>query len=123
MTTYLTTPQVVRIHDSESGMPIRDESVLDAAVNAPRATWSGQPLRAGLLRQTAALLVGISQAQAFVDGNKRTAWIAADVFLRVNGRDLADIPTAEILSLMDGIGSGVLDEAATTDWLRERTTR
>lgn len=38
-----------------------------------------------LIRQAALLAVGISQARAYLDGNKRTAFAAADVFLRVNG--------------------------------------
>lgn len=42
---------------------------------------------AGLIRQAALLAISISQAQAFVDGNKRTAYTALDAFLRLN--DLA----------------------------------
>lgn len=121
MTTYLTTKQVIVIHDLESGMPVRDEAVLDGAVNAPRATWAGKPLRQGLLQQAAALLAGISQAQAFVDGNKRTAWIAVDVFLRLNDRQLLDITPIDILSLMDDISAGVIEEAGVAEWLRERS--
>ena len=121
MTIYLTTRQVASIHALESGMPLRDEAVLDGAVNAPRATWDGKPLRQGLLRQAAALLAGISQAQAFVDGNKRTAWIAADVFLRLNDRPLLDIAPIDILSLMDDISAGVIEEAGVAEWLRDRS--
>lgn len=118
MTTYLMTGQVAAIHGMESGMPVRDETILDAAVNAPRATWAGAPLRPDLFRQAAALLAGISQAQAFVDGNKRTAWIATDVFLRLNGRPLLQIPTDAVLSVMERISDGRADEAAIADWLR-----
>lgn len=122
MTTYLTTAQVVAIHDSESGMPMRDATLLDTAVNAPRASWAGQPLRVGLFEQAAALLTGISQAQAFVDGNKRTAWIAADVFLRLNRRELLDIVPDEILTLMDDISVGAFDEGGVAAWLADRST-
>ncbi len=122
MTTYLTTGQVIGIHDLESGMPVRDETVLDATVNAPRATWAGDPLRPGLLQQAAALLIGISQAQAFVDGNKRTAWIALDVFLRLNGTRLTDISPAEVLALMDDISTDTIDETGVADWLGRRST-
>jgi len=39
---------------------------------------------ADLIRQAALLAVGISQAQAFLDGNKRTAFAVLDLFLRIN---------------------------------------
>ena len=41
--------------------------------------------QADLIRQCAVFAVGIAQAQAFLDGNKRAAFAAADVFLRLNG--------------------------------------
>jgi death-on-curing protein len=58
------------------------EGLLESAVMRPQmaAYYEG----ADLLRQAALLAVGISQAQA-LDGNKRTAFAAVDVFLRVNG--------------------------------------
>ena len=40
---------------------------------------------ADIVRQAALLGVGISQAQAFLDGNKRTAYLALNTFLRMNG--------------------------------------
>jgi death-on-curing protein len=43
---------------------------------------------ADLIRQAALLAVGISQAQAYLDGNKRTAYQATLVFLKVNGHVL-----------------------------------
>ena len=62
--------------------PLRDEGALESAVVRPQmgAYYEG----ADLVRQAALLAVGISQAQAFVDGNKRTAFITALVFLRRN---------------------------------------
>ena len=59
------------------------EELLESAVMRPRMAehYAG----ADLIRQAALLAVGISQAQAFVDGNKRTAYIAALTFLRANG--------------------------------------
>jgi death-on-curing protein len=40
---------------------------------------------ADMIKQAALLGVGISQAQAFLDGNKRTAYLALNTFLRING--------------------------------------
>lgn len=66
--------------------PLRDEGALESAVMKPQmaAYYEG----ADIVRQAALLAIGISQAQAYVDGNKRTAYIAALVFLRRNGRPL-----------------------------------
>jgi death-on-curing protein len=62
---------------------LRDQGLLDSALARPRmaAHYEG----ADLIRQSSILAVAISQAQAFVDGNKRTAFITAVTFLRVNG--------------------------------------
>lgn len=62
---------------------LRDEGALDAAVSRPQV--AGLYASMDLVEQAALLAVSISQAQAFVDGNKRTAFAAADVFLGENG--------------------------------------
>ncbi len=69
---------------------LRDRGALESAVLRPQmaAHYAG----AGLVQQAALLAAGISQAQAFVDGNKRTAFIAADVFLRLNGCRFSGYP-------------------------------
>ena len=63
--------------------PLRDEGTLESAVMRPQmaAYYEG----ADIVRQAALLGVGISQAQAFLDGNKRTAYLALNTFLRMNG--------------------------------------
>jgi death-on-curing protein len=60
------------------------EGLLESAVMRPQMAEHYEG--ADVIRQAALLAVGISQAQAFLDGNKRTAFIAADTFLRLNGR-------------------------------------
>ncbi len=62
--------------------PVRDENLLEAAMMRPQMAAHYE--QADLVRQAALLATGISQAQAFVDGNKRTAYAACDVFLRIN---------------------------------------
>lgn len=63
--------------------PLRDEGALESAIMRPRMAAHYED--ASLTRQAALLAVGISQAQAFVDGNKRTAYFALVTFLYVNG--------------------------------------
>ncbi len=69
-----------------------NEGKLSSAVDRPRthAYYSG----ADLAQQAVMLAHGISEAQAFIDGNKRTALIAIDAFLEANGF-LIDAPEPE----------------------------
>jgi death-on-curing protein len=79
--------------------------------------------QADLLRQATLLAVGISQAQAFLDGNKRTAFAACDVFLRLNGLVFSGDPV-EMAKQLETIASRPDDLAEATTrfehWLRER---
>lgn len=100
--------------------PLRDERLLESAIMRPRMAHYYED--ADIIRQASLLAVGISQAQAFVDGNKRTAYIATEVFLDLNGLELVGDPveTARQLELV-AERTDSLDAA--TDrfeaWLRE----
>jgi hypothetical protein len=67
-------------------------------------------------------LVSLCQARAFLDGNKRTAWVTCDVFLTLNGLHLTETPDDAILALVDGISRGTLNTDSVTTWLTEHTT-
>ena len=86
---YLSLADVIALHEfimgklGHSPNLLRDEGVLDSAIMKPQ--WAAHYENADIIRQAAILAVGISQAQAFIDGNKRTAYIACIVFLGMNG--------------------------------------
>ena len=88
MTAYLTVQDVIGLHEAvmkalgSSPTPLREQGALESATMRPR--MAAQYEDADLIRQASLLAVGISQAQAFLDGNKRTAYAALDVFLRIN---------------------------------------
>ena len=99
--------------------PLRDEGALESAVMRPQ--MAAHYSDADLLRQAALLAVGVSQAQAFVDGNKRLAFGACDVFLRLNGLLFVGVPLAlakelEAVSLRTGSLQEATDRLET--WLR-----
>jgi death-on-curing protein len=78
---------------------------------------------ADLVRQVVMLAIGISQAQAFVDGNKRTAYASLRAFLRMNGLRFTGRPLelAQQLVLVAERGDSL--QAASErfeDWLRSR---
>src|SRR5687767_4907719 len=93
---HLTVADVMTLHQlamERTGFgpaPLRNEGALESAVMRPRMAAYYED--ADLIRQAGLLAAGISQAQAFVDGNKRTAFAAADVFMRLNGQALPGEP-------------------------------
>ena len=66
------------------------EGLLESAVMRPRMAAYYE--EADLVCQAALLAIGISQAQAFLDGNKRTAFAAMDTLLRLNGLAFSGAP-------------------------------
>jgi len=70
---------------------VADEGLLQSAVARPQASAFGEDAYPTLWDKGAALLHSLVRNHAFVDGNKRTAWVSAWAFLRLNGIDLADV--------------------------------
>lgn len=66
----------------------------------------------------AAYAYGIAKAHAFVDGNKRTAFVAAFTFLRLNGVFVRPDPAAGVRNMED-LASDKVSEAEFAAWLRE----
>lgn len=126
-TTYLRIIDVVSLHRAvmlrlrRTPEGIRDEHALESAVSRPRmaAYYDG----ADILRRATLLTIGISQTQAFVDGNKRTAYASLDTFLRLNdlaytGRPLELAHQLEAIASRDDSLDAATDRFET--WLRER---
>jgi death-on-curing protein len=88
---HLSVEAVLAIHAevlraSGGGAGLRDRSLLESAVAAPRASFGGEPLIRDTVEIAAAYLYYLCRNHPFVDGNKRTALAAALVFLQANGR-------------------------------------
>jgi len=86
---YLSLDDVVALHDvvarrtGSPPCPLLHPDKLESAINRPR--WAAHYEGASIVRQAVLLAVGISQAQAFEEGNKRAGFASADAFLRLNG--------------------------------------
>jgi death on curing protein len=65
----------------------------------------------------AAYAFGISKAHAFIDGNKRTAFVAAFTFMRLNGLNLRPEPLVGV-RMMEDLASGAMTEEGFGSWLR-----
>lgn len=111
------------MHDAQlvehGGAPgIRDVGLLESALARPRNLYAyGET---DPITLAAAYAFGISRNHPFVDGNKRTAFLAAYVFLRINGfRLMADEISATAFAM--AIASGDATEDQFADWLRANT--
>ena len=94
--------QIAR-HGGASGM--RDIQLLEAAMERPRNKAAyGEP---SLEEIAAAYAFGIAKAHAFVDGNKRTAFVTSATFLRLNGFGLRPDPLNGVRAMED-LASGVI---------------
>lgn len=65
----------------------------------------------------AAYAYSIARNHPFADGNKRTAWVMARLFLRLNGVDLA-FDKADAIRTMLAVAAGTMEEEAIADWFR-----
>ncbi|MER6065818.1 type II toxin-antitoxin system death-on-curing family toxin [Streptomyces sp. NPDC001792] len=88
----------------------REPGLLDSAVHRPRARMFGTAAYEDLYEQAAALLHALAANHPLVDGNKRTAWLAAAAFLAVNGVDLADADQDTAYDLVIEVASGDLGD-------------
>jgi death-on-curing protein len=87
---FLTVEHVLAIHgrviaDFGGDPAVRDQGLLESAVMMPAARYGGELLHPDLPAMAAAYLFHICRNHPFVDGNKRTALVAAEVFLLLNG--------------------------------------
>jgi len=97
---------------------VRDTALLESAVAAPQASYSGKSPYADLAEVAAAYLYYLCRNHPFMDGNKRAALGACIVFLRLNGIEPgSDGPEWEELAL--AVAASAIDRDETTMRLRK----
>jgi death-on-curing protein len=112
---------VLAVHDRQlaehGGMSgVRDEGLLESALARPQNLFAyGQ---GDLPALAAAYAFGLARNHPFVDGNKRTAFVACELFLAANGFDLA-ASDEECLAMTLALAASEIDEAEFASWLRE----
>jgi death-on-curing protein len=109
------------IHDAQlrehGGSPgIRDEGLLESALARPKNKFAHAD-RPDVATLAAAYAFGLAKNHGFVDGNKRSAFMTAYVFLGLNGYDL-DAPEPELAVTMERLADGRLTEPALASWIR-----
>jgi death-on-curing protein len=110
------------VHDRQlaehgGGVGLRDQGALESALARPVNRWSyGED---ELVALAAAYAFGIARNHPFVDGNKRTAWIMARLFLLANGIEIT-FEKVDATNTVIALAAGELSEDELADWFRLR---
>jgi death-on-curing protein len=100
---------------------LRDEGLLSSALARPRNLAAyADDVDAAML--AAAYAFGIARNHAFLDGNKRTAFVVMELFLDLNGWIL-NAEDAECISTTLALAAGDLGEKALASWLRDHVEK
>ncbi|MEO5597042.1 MAG: type II toxin-antitoxin system death-on-curing family toxin [Novosphingobium sp.] len=98
---------------------VRDGGALESALARPINQWTyGEDDPCAL---AAAFAFGVARNHPFSDGNKRTAWVLARLFLALNGLRIAFEPEDAIRTVL-ALAAGELSETELADWFRSRVT-
>ncbi len=119
----LSKQQVLKLHEmlieQSGGSPeIRDDGLLESALNAPFQSFGDTDLYPSLLEKAARLGYGLIKNHPFVDGNKRIGTHTMLVFLAINHAELA-YSDEELISLILGIAAGEYDDKHLLNWLQQ----
>lgn len=98
---------------------IRDQNAVESALSRPEQlhVYGHPPPDAAQL--AAAYAYGLARNHGFSDGNKRTAWVVARVFLADNGASL-QFSEVDAIRVMQAVAAGLLDEEQLAHWFRQR---
>ena len=122
---YLSLGEIVDLHrallDQSGGATgIRDLAGLESALAQPRATFDGVDLHSTVVQKAAALGFSLTLNHPFIDGNKRVAHAAMEVFLLLNGRELVGTIDEQERLMLD-LAAGHTTREQLADWLEQHT--
>ncbi len=118
--TWVDVGVALAIHDEQlaehgGAAGVRDAGAFESAMARPvNLAACGTP---DISQLAAAYAFGLARNHPFVDGNKRTAYVVAEIFLALNGFKLVSSDADSILTTL-GLAAGDLTEDALTDWFR-----
>ena len=123
MTVWLSRQLILAIHDEQlaehgGALGVRDDGLLDSAPARPlnRAGY-GEPDTAEL---AALYAIAIARNDLFIDGNKRTAYVALETFLALNGC-VFPVSDADAALVTLAMAAGDMEDREFTDWVRANT--
>ena len=111
--------QIAR-HGGLSGL--RDKNAVESALGrAQQMATYGEPAP-DAADLAAAYAYGLARNHGFSDGNKRTAWVIARVFLLDNGTRI-EFTEIDAIHVMQSVAGGTIDEQELAQWFRERVVQ
>ena len=118
---WVTYNQVVAIHSRQlrrfgGALGLRDDGMLHSALERPLNKWRYE--QADLASLAAAYAFGLAKNHAFVDGNKRAAFMTMVVFLRKNNVLFAP-DQAHATAIMISLAAGEVSEESLARWIRD----
>ena len=118
---WITYEQAIAIHSRQlrrfGGAPgLRDEGMLRSALERPVNKWQYE--HASLPELAAAYAFGLAKNNAFIDGNKRIAFMAMMTFLAKNAVSFSPDP-AQSTTIILSLAAGEVSEESLTRWIRD----
>lgn len=121
MTHYLTLDEVLHIHEVLIGefggaAGVRDLGMIESALLRPQTGYYS-----GLIEEAAALWESLAMNHGFIDGNKRVAYACLELFLQMNGTDIAASNDGTERFIYVHLEAGTFRKDALEDWLNRNT--
>jgi len=116
---------VLAIHEQQiaehgGSLGIRDMGMIESALGRPQnLLLYNDP---DIFDLAAAYGYGLAQNYGFIDGNKRTAYVATRLFLILNGYDISASAVEKVVTF-EKVGKGEIDQAALASWLRSHSKK
>jgi death-on-curing protein len=112
-------PEVFIQQLSRIGFVVRDTGLLLSALGRPHTTLFGRDAYPTLPLQTAALMDSIVNNHPMVDGNKRSSWFAANLFVELNRFEFV-VSQDEAFTLILDVATGDNDLEHLAEWIERR---
>lgn len=112
-------PEVFIQQLSRIGFVVRDTGLLLSALGRPHTTLFGRDAYPILPLQTAALMDSIVNNHPMVDGNKRSSWFAANLFVELNGFEFV-VSQDEAFTFILDVATGDNDLERLAEWIERR---
>ncbi len=106
--------ELIQTYGGTSG--VRDESLLESALEQPKVTFTGKYLHDTLPKMAAVYGYHLCNNHPFIDGNKRIAFVAMNIFLQRNGFEIV-ATEKEAYKMMMELSSGKLLKEGLINWL------
>jgi death-on-curing protein len=122
---WLNKAVIIAVHEAQlaehgGGTGVRDHNLLQSALARPENLAAyGEPDASDL---AAAYGFGISRNHAFIDGNKRTGFVAAAMFLRLNDYKLVADDASKVLTML-ALSAGDITEVEFATWIRQHASK